>query len=69
MDTQGGSRPAITRSVVRPLGRINREHGTGPRPMEILMTNNQVRYAVRLQKAAEKKQKLTYRGVAYLLLK
>ena len=30
------------------------------------MTENQVRYAVRLQKAAEKKQKLVYRGVAYL---
>ena len=43
------------------------ERGLGQ--MEILMTSNQVRYAVRLQKAAEKKQKLTYRGVAYLLLK
>ena len=34
--------------------------------MEKPMTSNQVRYAVRLQKAAEKKTKLTYRGVAYL---
>ena len=35
--------------------------------MEIQMTDLQVKQAVRLQKAAEKKIKLTYRGVAYLL--
>jgi hypothetical protein len=35
------------------------------------MTENQVRYAVRLQKAmlAQKKLKLTYRGSKYLLVK
>lgn len=37
--------------------------------MEIPMTENQVRYAVRLQQAAMKKEKLTYRGVHYLLVK
>jgi hypothetical protein len=37
--------------------------------MEIPMTENQVRYAVRLQQAAEKQAKLTYRGVHYLLVK
>ena len=42
-------------------------HGTGPEPMEIQMSDLQVKQAVRLQKAAEKKTKLTYRGVAYLL--
>ena len=31
------------------------------------MSDLQVKQAVRLQKAAEKKTKLTYRGVAYLL--
>lgn len=36
---------------------------------EITMTDVQVKQAVRLQKAAEKKQKLTYRGVRYLLIK
>ena len=36
--------------------------------MENIMTAIQVRYAVRLQKAAEKQQKLTYRGVSYLLI-
>lgn len=33
------------------------------------MSDIQVRYAVRLQKAAERKVKLTYRGVPYLLVK
>ena len=35
--------------------------------MEIQMTDLQVKQAVRLQKATEKRIKLTYRGVAYLL--
>jgi len=34
--------------------------------MELLMSDVQIRHAVRLQKAAEKMTKLTYRGVAYL---
>ena len=34
--------------------------------MELLMSEVQVRHAVRLQKAADKKTKLTYRGVSYL---
>lgn len=34
--------------------------------MELLMSEVQIRHAVRLQKAAEKQTKLTYRGVAYL---
>ena len=33
------------------------------------MTDVQVKQAVRLQKAAEKQMKLTYRGVRYLLIK
>lgn len=33
------------------------------------MTDVQVKQAVRLQKAEAKKQKLTYRGVRYLLIK
>jgi len=44
-------------------------HGTGPEPMEIPMTDIQVQQAVRLQKAAKKQTKLTYRGVQYLLSK
>lgn len=35
--------------------------------MEIQMTDIQVKQAVRLQNAAQKKTKLTYRGVQYLL--
>jgi hypothetical protein len=34
--------------------------------MELLMTEVQTRYALRLQKAAQKQVKLTYRGVSYL---
>lgn len=41
-------------------------HGTGPRLSEIIMSDVQVRAAVKAQKAAAKKIKLTYRGVAYL---
>jgi len=37
--------------------------------MEILMSDLQVKQAVRLQKAAQKQTKLTYRGVQYLLTK
>lgn len=37
--------------------------------LEIPMTDVQVKQAVRLQKAAVKKTKLTYRGVQYLLTK
>ena len=35
--------------------------------MDLPMTDLQVKQAVRLQKAAQKTTKLTYRGVAYLL--
>ncbi len=35
--------------------------------MDLPMTELQVKQAVRLQKAAKKQIKLTYRGVAYLL--
>ena len=43
----------------------------GGKVMEILMTDIQVKQAVRQQKAVAKakKQKLTYRGVKYLLIK
>ncbi len=37
--------------------------------LEIQMTDVQVKQAVRLQKAAKKQTKLTYRGVQYLLTK
>lgn len=37
--------------------------------MEILMTELQVKQAVKLQKAAAKKHKLTYRGHKYVLIK
>ena len=43
---------------------LGMERGLGL--MELLMSEVQVRHAVRLQKAAEKQTKLTYRGVAYL---
>ena len=33
------------------------------------MSDIQIRYAVRLRKAAEKQYKLTYRGIAYMLTK
>ena len=52
---------------IRFIGRIYLLHGTGQRSMEIHMTDVQVKQAVRLQKAAKKQTKLTYRGVAYLL--
>ena len=37
--------------------------------MDLPMTDLQVKQAVRLQKAAHKQIKLTYRGVQYLLVK
>jgi len=37
--------------------------------MDLPMSDLQVKQAVRLQKAAAKQTKLTYRGVQYLLVK
>ena len=54
---------------VHPSGRRLAEHGTGLGYFFNIMTPVQVRHAVRLQKAAERKEKLTYRGVQYLLVK
>ena len=51
------------------MGRRTPDHGTGVRYFGIIMTDLELSQRIREQKAAKRKAKLKYRGVAYNSLK